>query len=225
MDRRDRENVLEAILMAGERGISSMHGICERQRLEFDEDQVETLVEEGLVTREGDDLSLTPAGRVIAEDVTRRHRLTEVMLATFLGIDKQRSSEISCIVEHDIRPEMVDGVCTLLGHPTTCPHGNPIPPGPCCKDGRTVVPSQVVPLTRLRPGERGRIVYITPRDHQRLHRLTSLGVTPGVILEVHNRHPAFTISFEETDLAIDEDVAGDIHVSRIPNGSAQGRGA
>ena len=79
---------------------------------------------------------------------------------------------------------MVDSVCTLLGHPSTCPHGRAIPPGACCRDGRTTVASQVLPLSSLSAGERGRIVYITPRDHHRMHRLTSLGLTPGTLVEV-----------------------------------------
>lgn len=217
MDWKKRENMLEALLMAGERR-NGLDTPGDEQDVEFDQADVESLVEDGLVARGAERLSLTDAGRAIAEDVTRRHRLTEVMLATLLGLDRERASEIGCIVEHDIRPEMVDGICTLLGHPVTCPHGSPIPPGPCCKDGRTQVSSPVVSLTKLEPGERGRIVFITPRDHQRLHRLTSLGVTPGVIVEMHRKHPATCIHFEGTDLALDRDVAEDIHVSRLPGG-------
>lgn len=214
MESRKKENMLEAILMAGERDEDDEAG-GDEQGVEFGDEDVRQLVREGLVERQDGKLVLTPEGRVIAEDVTRRHRLTEVMLSSFLGLDKERASEISCIVEHDIRPEMVDSVCTLLGHPSTCPHGSPIPPGPCCKAGRTTVESTVVPLTRLHPGESGRIIYIKPRDHSRLHRLTSLGITPGVIVQMHRRHPAFCIRYEETDLAINADVAEDIHVSRL----------
>jgi Fe2+ transport system protein FeoA len=43
-------------------------------------------------------------------------------------------------------------------------------------------------------------------------------VTPGVVVELHRRHPATCIHFEGTDLALDRDVAEDIHVSRLPNG-------
>jgi DtxR family Mn-dependent transcriptional regulator len=31
-----------------------------------------------------------------------------------------------------LSPEATDKICTFLGHPRTCPHGAPIPPGPCC---------------------------------------------------------------------------------------------
>ncbi len=215
MDWKHRENTLEAILMAEERARGVAEGGVDCADLPIGSKDLRKLLEEGLLALEGTKHVLTPEGRVIAEDVIRRHRLTEVLLASLLGLPKDRASEIGCIVEHDIRSEMVDGICTLLGHPTTCPHGAPIPPGACCRDGRTTVESQVVPLTTLRPGERGRIIYIKPRDHQRLHRLTSLGVTPGLVVEMHRRRPAFCIHYEGTDLALDRDVAADIHVSRL----------
>ncbi len=215
MDRKHRENMLEALLMAEERARGEADGGADGADPTIGDRDAGALEAEGLLVRQGSRLVLTDEGRAMAEDVTRRHRLTEVLLASLLGLDKERASEIGCIVEHDIRPEMVDGICTLLGHPTTCPHGGPIPPGACCKDGRTTVESQVVPLTALQPGESGRIIYIKPRDHQRLHRLTSLGVTPGLIVEMHRRRPAFCIHFEGTDLALDADVAEDIHVSRL----------
>lgn len=217
MDRKHRENILESLLMAEERARGDADGGADGADPAIGDEEARLLVREGLLIRQGDDLVLTQEGRVMAEDVTRRHRLTEVLLASLLGLDKERATEIGCIVEHDIRPEMVDGICTLLGHPITCPHGGPIPPGDCCKDRRTTVESQVVPLTTLRPGESGRIIYIKPRDHQRLHRLTSLGVTPGLIVEMHRRRPALCIHFEGTDLALDDDVAEDIHVSRLAN--------
>ena len=215
MDRKHRENMLEALLMAEERVHGEADGGADGADTAIGDEDIRSLEREGLLTRQDTRLVLTTEGRAVAEDVTRRHRLTEVLLASLLGLDKERATEIGCIVEHDIRPEMVDGICTLLGHPSTCPHGGPIPPGLCCKDRRTMVESQVVPLTTLEPGESGRIIYIKPRDHQRLHRLTSLGVTPGLIVEMHRRRPAFCIHFEGTDLALDADVAEDIHVSRL----------
>jgi DtxR family Mn-dependent transcriptional regulator len=41
----------------------------------------------------------------------------------------------ACKFEHILSPEATDKICTFLGHPRTCPHGAPIPPGPCCAAG------------------------------------------------------------------------------------------
>ncbi len=70
-------------------------------------------------------------------------------------------------------------------------------------------------LCELSPGEEGRIAYIRPKNHARLHRLTGFGIVPGVTVKLHQTYPAFCLKFEETELAIDPDVAEDIFVSRI----------
>jgi DtxR family Mn-dependent transcriptional regulator len=210
-----REHVLEAVLMAQECGDTTVEGVRKAHDDSIQDTDLARLEAEGLLTRDRDRVALTDTGRAEAEDVLRRHRLTEALLFTVLGLNAQRASEVGCMLEHDIRPEMVEAVCTLLGHPLHCPHGDAIPPGACCREGRTTIESAVVPLTSLAPGERGRIVYVRPRDHQRLQRLTSLGLTPGVELVLHRTRPAFCLRYEETELALDRDVADDILVSRL----------
>lgn len=202
--------------MAEERGQTNLETLGKVHSADITTEDLAGLEEAGLVNFTGEAYDLTAQGRTLAEDVIRRHRLVEVLLSTLLGLDRQRASEIGCLVEHDLRPEMVESVCTLLGHPATCPHGRPIPNGSCCRAGQTTIESQVVPLTALQPGESGRVNYITPRHHHRMHKLTSVGLTPGVIVEVHQKKPVYCLRFEETELAVDPDVAQDIHVSRLP---------
>lgn len=214
------ENLLEAILMASEMGNTTLEGIksvpSEDAYIDVTSADIENLSRDGYVEFRGNDILLSERGLAIAKHTVRRHRLTEMLLFTLLGIDRDVASEIGCKVEHGIREEMLDGVCTLLGHPTSCPHGRPIPPGQCCKSRQTSVESQVVPLASLNPGERARIVYVQPRSHQRLHRLSSLGLIPGVEVALHRRHPAYCLRFEGTELAVDTGVAEDIQVCRIP---------
>ena len=73
----------------------------------------------------------------------------------------------------------------------------------------------VANLTGLSPGSRGRITYIKPKDHARLHRLTSFGLTPGTMVELHQNSPAVCIRYEGTELALDQDVAEDIFVAKL----------
>jgi Mn-dependent DtxR family transcriptional regulator len=42
----------------------------------------------------------------------------------------------ACKFEHILSPGATDKICAFLGHPRTCPHGAPIPPGPCCGASR-----------------------------------------------------------------------------------------
>jgi DtxR family Mn-dependent transcriptional regulator len=82
------------------------------------------------------------------------------------------------------------------------------------------VDAAIVNLCELSPGEEGRIAYIRPKNHARLHRLTGFGIVPGVTIRLHQTYPAICLKFEETELAIDPDVAEDIFVSRIgPSGT------
>lgn len=213
------ENLLEAIAMAEEAGDTSMERLAEAEtedsRTRVTAADVDDLVAAGYVERAGDGVRFTGAGRAAATAVMRRHRLAEMLLYTLLGVDRGLASEIGCLVEHGLREEMLDAVCTLLGHPSACPHGKPIPPGACCRDRRTEVPCQIVPLTELRSGQRARIVYIKPRVHDRVHRLSALGLNPGEVVEIHRRHPAFVLRYGEGEIALDSDVAADIQVSRL----------
>src|SRR5713101_7123550 len=78
-------------------------------------------------------VELTPQGRQRAADIIRRHRLAERLFTDSLALDSESEIEQqACKFEHILSPEATDKICSFLGHPRTCPHGAPIPPGPCC---------------------------------------------------------------------------------------------
>jgi putative ABC transport system ATP-binding protein len=78
-------------------------------------------------------VELTPRGRQRAADIIRRHRLAERLFTDSLALDSESEIEQqACKFEHILSPEATDKICGFLGHPRTCPHGAPIPPGPCC---------------------------------------------------------------------------------------------
>jgi ABC-type glutathione transport system ATPase component len=78
-------------------------------------------------------VELTPRGRERAGSIIRRHRLAERLFTDSLAMDSETEIEQqACKFEHILSPEATDKICTFLGHPRTCPHGAPIPPGPCC---------------------------------------------------------------------------------------------
>src|ERR1700682_4069633 len=79
-------------------------------------------------------IELTPRGHQRAADIIRRHRLAERLFTDSLAMDSETEIEQqACKFEHILSPEATDKICTFLNHPLTCPHGAPIPPGPCCK--------------------------------------------------------------------------------------------
>ena len=77
-------------------------------------------------------IQLTERGQSRARDVVRRHRLAERLFKDTFRIDDHEAHSQACKFEHIISPELDQRICSFLGHPTTCPHGNPIPPGECC---------------------------------------------------------------------------------------------
>lgn len=78
-------------------------------------------------------VALTVRGRQRAADIIRRHRLAERLFTDSLAMDSETEIEQqACKFEHILSSEATDKICTFLGHPRTCPHGSPIPPGPCC---------------------------------------------------------------------------------------------
>jgi energy-coupling factor transporter ATP-binding protein EcfA2 len=78
------------------------------------------------------EVRLTEAGARRARDVLRRHRLAERLFTDTFAIEDAEAHQQACRFEHIITPELDQRICSFLGHPKTCPHGNPIPPGPCC---------------------------------------------------------------------------------------------
>jgi putative ABC transport system ATP-binding protein len=85
-----------------------------------------------LVETQNGHVHLTPTGTARARDVVRRHRLAERLFKDTFAVDDSEAHNQACKFEHIISPELDQRICTFLGHPKTCPHGNPIPPGQCC---------------------------------------------------------------------------------------------
>ena len=90
---------------------------------------------EGMFVRDGSAVvNLTPRGRNNAGSIIRRHRLAERLFTDSLAMDSETEIEQqACKFEHILSPGATDKICAFLGHPRTCPHGAPIPPGPCCQ--------------------------------------------------------------------------------------------
>ncbi len=126
------DHLLERIWMCGEEGTSPQ---LEAIRVRGAADPVRTLgrmADLKLVEMRETDVYLTETGSRRARDVVRRHRLAERLFKDTFAIDDSEAHTQACKFEHIISPELDQRICTFLGHPKTCPHGNPIPPGDCC---------------------------------------------------------------------------------------------
>ena len=90
-------------------------------------EMVKRLEKEGLVTSDDHVILLTEDGRELATSVVRRHRLAERFLTDVLGLSWTEAHHEAGKWEHVISPAVESALDRLLGQPTTCPHGNPIP--------------------------------------------------------------------------------------------------
>jgi putative ABC transport system ATP-binding protein len=126
------DHLLEQIWVCGEEGTPAK---VERVRTPGFPDPIRTLgrlVDLDLVEVRDSEVQLTEQGSRRARDVVRRHRLAERLFKDTFAIDDSEAHTQACKFEHIISPELDHRICTFLGHPETCPHGNPIPPGDCC---------------------------------------------------------------------------------------------
>jgi DtxR family transcriptional regulator, Mn-dependent transcriptional regulator len=100
------------------------------ERLEVSRPAVSEMIhrmeKEGLVIIDGT-IRLTPDGHELAETVVRRHRLAERFLTDILHLSWAEAHSEAGKWEHVISPAVEVAMNRLLGEPTTCPHGNPIP--------------------------------------------------------------------------------------------------
>ena len=90
-------------------------------------EMVKRLEVDGLLRHDGSRIHLTEAGRRLAERVVRRHRLAERFLTDMLGLSWAVAHQEAGKWEHVISEDVEAAMTKVLGEPTTCPHGNPIP--------------------------------------------------------------------------------------------------
>ena len=127
-------------------------------------------------------MELTTSGRIAAVSAIRRHRIVERFLADMLGYAWNEADRLAGTFEHDLPQEVEDRIFQALDRPRTCPHGFPIPE-PQTEDIPTMPP-----LYDLEPGDVAEVAVPGSIDPQVLTFLETLGVRPGVIVEVKEKH-------------------------------------
>ena len=169
----------------------------------------------GLLRLDAASVTLTAEGEVRAVSVVRRHRLTERLFLDLLSMSGAQAESHACELEHILSPEATDAICTLLGHPPSCPHGKPIPQGACCTSAQRTISPLVCPLSELPLNTPARVVFVLPKLLESMDHLAGLGLLPGVELRVRQRFPARVIEMGETVVALDAGIARSIFVQRI----------
>ena len=127
---------------------------------------------------------LTGAGRKIALEVIRHHRLLETYLSQALGVPWDRVHDEAEILEHVLSEDLEDRIAALLGHPTADPHGHPIP----SKEGTMPEASEIL-LWDIEDGREVRVDRVSDDVSEALRFLADAGIRPGITLQVVKRGP------------------------------------
>jgi DtxR family Mn-dependent transcriptional regulator len=129
-------------------------------------------------------VALTAAGRKIALEVIRHHRLLELYLAEALGYSWDKVHAEAEKLEHHISEEFEDKIAALLGNPVTDPHGDPIP----AKDG-TLPAQNSVRLPDVAAGETVTVTRVAAQDAAQLNYLGTLGIRPDASFTLVAKSP------------------------------------
>jgi len=129
-------------------------------------------------------VQLTPAGAKVALEVIRHHRLLERFLAEELGVPWDRVHDEAEVLEHVLSEDLEAIIAAKLGHPTTDPHGDPIPSADLVIDEH---PTDA--MDSIAPGSGGTFVRISDSDPEMLRYLAARGIKPGDRFEVVDKQP------------------------------------
>ena len=174
---------------------------------------VERLEKESLIIHEPyRGVKLTEKGRRIALRVVRKHRLSERLLTDFLSLEWEKAHDAACQLEHGISDEIAKKIEKALGHPKTCPHGNPIP-----TECGGIIEETSQSLTKLNLKKKGVIIKITNESPELLQYLNTLGIKPEVSLEVVEKAPfngPLTVRVDGKDHALSREIAALIKIRK-----------
>jgi len=158
------------------------------------------------------EIELTAGGLRAAEAIVRRHRIMERWLTDGLGLDWVTADEEAARLEHAVSEVVERRLYEVLGKPTTCPHGNPIP-------GHSKALPKEVRLASLKSGAKAavsRVSEVAEREAPMLlNYLHERGLTPGKevdVLEVDSVGGTIRISTGKRAITMSHDTAAKLWV-------------
>ena len=153
---------------------------------------------------------LTSAGRALALRVLRRHRLIEQFLSQTLNLTWDEVHEEAEHMEHAVSDALVDRIDAYLGHPTTDPHGDPIPQA----DG-TMAAAADRPLTDCATGEQFALSRVVDQSPEFLRYLSHAGLEIGArgsLVSNEPSHNELTIRLGGRNRTLSREAAGKLMV-------------
>lgn len=175
------------------------------------------MTRDGLIKQDAKkQVELTKKGYTLADRLQRRHRIIERWLTDVLGFDWAKSDAESHRLEHVFSDEVVNRLNEMMGHPETCPHGNPIPGNQ--RAGKT---APTHPLSQAAENDRVRVTRISEYAENTgdlLAHLGERGLRPGEEFTVNDISPlnqTVTLQGKHKAFSISAQVADAVWVTRV----------
>lgn len=211
-----REDYLQTILQLTEDAVPVIQArLAERLDVSAPSvsEAIRGLIDDDLVKLEDHrHICLTPQGRSLAENIVRRHRVAECILVNLLGMSWHEAHEDAHRLEHGLTDRAVDRAIEVLGNPTMCPHGNPIP-------GTKYTATNAIPITDLATGDQfclDRIGEDIESKADVMAYLDERNFRPGTRGHVATLSPDGTLSVETefATIAIGPSVGAHVYVTK-----------
>jgi len=172
---------------------------------------VHQLTKHGLATHEPyRGVSLTAAGRRLALEMIRHHRLLETFLHDILGYAWDEVDPEAEHLEHHISEKFEAAIDKLLGYPRFDPHGDCIP-----EPNGEVPPQRGRSLADADAADRVVVVRVRDKNPEALQYLGRLGMHVGCVVDVVEKQPfrgPLTLRIDARDCVVGRELAGEVFV-------------
>ena len=156
-------------------------------------------------------ITLTVAGREIANRILNRHHLIERMLTEIFGMDWYKVHEEAEQLEHAVSGEFERRLVEKLGAGEACPHGNRVGVDTPSDRRRRGLKT----LDESTASESVAVTSVYERDRKLLEYLENLGVRPGsrVSVEAWNADDTLTLRVDGQRVQLGRSAAQKVWVS------------
>lgn len=173
--------------------------------------------------------TLTKKGFLVAQKMTRKHRLLERFLCDVLRIKKAEVHAQACAMEHSLSDEAEESLCRFLKHPDMCPDEGKVIPAcdlqfSSCEECIAVHSKgleevgkrrqNLVSIRNLKTGASAKVSFIRG-EHRVLQRLLDMGLTPGTSIKVERVAPLkgpVEVCVRGSKVALGQDIAANVFV-------------
>jgi DtxR family Mn-dependent transcriptional regulator len=172
---------------------------------------IKRLKRDGLIRVDKDgQLSLTSAGRDIANRLLNRHHLIERMLTEIFGMEWYKVHEEAEQLEHAVSADFERRLLEKLGTGEACPHGNRVE-GDTPQDRRS---RGLKPLDEAPSQAEAKVVSVFERDRRLLEYLNGIGIHPGALVRMmaSNYDDTLTLCIEGKPVQLGRSAAAKVWV-------------